>query len=490
MDNPELVDLPLDAPIRPRPRGCAIPLTALQVEFWNHFREGKNSLSRRFCASAVRLLGSLDVDLLQTSIGAVIQRHESLRTRIISVDGILRQHIDPAWAYRLEFIDLVELSSPDAEREVRCQGQEFIDQRVDLALGRLFEAKLWKLSDREHILILALDHIVSDATSYGILNREIWDLYNQGTRGQRFSLPPLPVQFADYAVWQQQTRVAWMRTHGAYWRDRLIGAPRTEFPGDPDQIEGGQPTTATVYIPFGNAFSAKLRELARRKGSPLSLVVMAIYIIVISRWCNQKDLVVAVVSHGRHNCPELAYTIGLIAGFLHLRIERANDDTFHDLLVRVRLELAAAFEHQGSDRVPLIVPDCSTNVQFNWQSAQSTKGLVDHYFLPEFAATVNHEPPWAMKPSVQHDKAERPLRLQSFPVRTIVSPQFAPNFYDTGPTGIYMLVKYAQNLFSAAAIERLGHHMRSVAQEVAEQPGIPIKEINYEAADPLVIHKI
>src|SRR6202000_2033096 len=119
--------------------------------------------------------------------------------------------------------------------------QQFADEPIDLSVGPVFEAALLRISVREHVLILLLDHIVSDAASWGILSKEIWTSYSQAAHGQSSLLPNLSVQFPDYAVWQQRTHGAWLRKHEAYWRGHLSGAPRIRMPRDEGLPEAQQP---------------------------------------------------------------------------------------------------------------------------------------------------------------------------------------------------------------------------------------------------------
>jgi hypothetical protein len=399
--------------------------------------------------------------MLRKSIETVVGRHEALRSRVVTVNGIPTQHIDPPREFHLDVVDLTSRSPVDVEREAKQLAQEFLDQKIDLSADPLFDSKLWKLSDHEYVFISSMDHLFSDGISYGILNREIWELYDQGMKGLPFSLPQLPVQFPDYAVWQQRTHRAWKRKHEPYWRQHMTGVQSVQVPCDV-ALADAVPSVA-LHIPFGNLLSAKLREAARREGTLPSMLVLAIYVIVISRWCDREDLLITYIAHGRYRRSELENMIGFVANLLYLRIRLTKEDTFRELLTRVQLEVSLALEHRDFDRVPDFIPDCSSEAYFNWQPTNSAKGPLDHHFIPESTLI----PTWARKYDAKGKPDSEPS-IVPFPMRSGPT-KFSSTFYDT-TDGIYWAVIYAPNLLAPNTIQKLGHDLKSVAEEVAEHP--------------------
>lgn len=480
----ESAQLSLAAPVRSRAPGCTVPLTAMQLRNWTACaRHGRHS-SRRVCASAVRILGKLDCTLLQRCIETVVRRHEALRTRIITVDGAPRQHIDAVCEYRLETIALPEFSSVDTEREVMRLAQVFLHEEIDLAVGPLFEARLWKLSGQEHVLILALDHMVGDGISYGILNREVWTLFRRGAQPPASALPPVPVQFADYAIWQHLTRDHWTRTNRQYWTERLAGAPRLQLPVDAGSCaQLAQSSVVAQHIPFGQALSAALRAVARREGTLLSLLILSIYVIVISRWSRQNDVVISYVSHGRDRRPELANTIGFIASLLFLRITTTATDSFRTLIHRVALEVSTALEHADFDRVPDFIPECGSEATFNWQSTHSARGPLDHHFVPEISSQLDFAPSWASARNEPCHTTDNALSIRPFPAYcSDGAVKFAPIFYDT-TSGIHLVVMYSPHLLSASALARFRCSLLSIAEYITENPSSRITEMPWTVPD-------
>jgi Condensation domain len=438
----------INIPLEPRPAGCPIPLTAFQHRLWDSISKQDKPLSIRLCAESARVFGPLNVDLLQKSIEVVVLRHESLRTRFVIVDGVPRQHVEPAGDYHLNVVDLAAVSSVKVESEAKRVAQEFIEEHVDLSTGPLFDARLLKLNECEHVLILVVDHMVSDTISWSILSKEIWTSYDQALQGRPFFLPTLPVQFADYAVWQQRTHSAWLEKHEAYWRGRLAGARRTQLRCSERFPETQDPIGVTMlHFSFGKILTTKLRDVARRERTLLSMVFLTIYVAVMSRWCNQDDLIMQFVSHGRHGHSELENMIGFIANHLHFRVEITKGDTFVDLLKRASGEFYSAYQHQDFDRVPDLIPECATDLYFNWRSTK------------------------LKPPPVRHQgEAARSLRIQPFPLKAPASSNlFTPLFSDT-PAGVGVMLVYRHDLVARSTIERFYHDLRFVAEEFARYP--------------------
>lgn len=435
-------------PLRPRAEGCMVPLIAVQRHTWNYYKQ-EPRLSVRICTAAVRVLGPLNTGLLRRSIDAVVQRHESLRTRFVAIDGIPQQHIDSVCQDHWDVVDLAGLPSDGLEAEVRHQTDQFVDEKVDLSTGPLFKAKLFRLSATEHVLILAAEHLISDGVSMEILDREIWTLYGHGGQGRASLLPALPVQFPDYAVWQHQTYGARLQKHYPYWQGRLRGAPNVQIPLDDGMADGSDANVAMVEIPFGDTLSNRLRDTARRERTLLALVVLTVYVIVMSRWCQQADVVVSFASDGRF-LPELEGMTGFLAKVLYLRVEVNEAARLRDVLQQVSREFNAAYEHLDSDWiVPDVVPECATDLGFNWLTT---------YWK------------WARWSADQQRLVDDQVRIQPFPQKVSLQPtKFSPWFSDTA-TGVYVTVLYRTDRFRLSTIERFGQDLRSLANEFIQRP--------------------
>lgn len=439
--------LDLKAPIRRRDPNCIVPLTDNQTDYWHRVARDGIELTTRLRAAAVRIIGSLDMGVLQDSVESVVRRHESLRTQISSENGVpTRQRVLETCGYYLETIDLSASSQGRAEKRARHLAQEFFARKVDLLVEPLFAAAVLKLSRTEHVLLLGLEHMVGDGLSCGILSKEIWAAYQQISQGLPLALPTLPIQFGDYAVWEQQTYEARRDKDEAYWSARTTGAPCVQIPVDPRLTVSEAPVGAILNVPFGKELSNGLRETAQRERTLLPIAVLTVHLVVLSHWCKETDWHVLFVSHGRYGRVELQNMVGFFSRALHLRIEVSRTDSLGDLLRRAHLEFLSASEHK--DLVPRLPPKLNTVQVFNW------------------GGMVTYSARWSVD---QQRRAVTGLRIQPFPVDLRANHEFYPNYSET-PAGIVASVHYRPDLVSGKTVERLGHNMRLVVAELQQRP--------------------
>lgn len=264
---------PTDTPIPRRSSTTRVPMTPAQRVVWNDEARPRMS-DLRTCAINVRVLGPLNTTLLRESVEAIFLRHEALRTRIVEGDGGPEQCVDAIGSGNdlFELVDLTAIEPSKVDETARHLCQSFADQEVDLSFGPLFQAKVYRLSEHEHIFLAGIDHLISDATSFGIVNREVWSFYGKADRGLTLDLPALDVHFPDYVVWRESILDKWCQNHGPYWKSRLAGAPSTELPlDDPRILDETESPGVTAHLPFGRLLSDGLRELARREKTLLPL---------------------------------------------------------------------------------------------------------------------------------------------------------------------------------------------------------------------------
>src|SRR6185369_7788863 len=440
--------LPTNAPLQPRAQDALIPLSGSQRRLWSYaFANGHRSVDA--VASATSVLGSLDVGKLRAAVGGVVERHETLRTRVVGFDIEARHAIDAAQGFELEHFNLAGLVPARAVTEARQIADEYAEQPVDPAKGPLFRAALLTLGESDHVLVTVADHLISDAASAGIITDEVWAAYRNSENAEL--LPAPRVQFADYVVWQSRTYDSWLTQHGAYWRDRLRGASATRLPRDFATDAVPARTAALFTIPFGKKLTAVLRALAVAREIRLPIAVLALHACAMSRWCDQRDLCVSFASHGRHIHPELKGMVGLLASFPHLRIEIAARDDFITLLERVRHEVELAFAHFDFDRALELNPGCGeSDIGFNWTAPEALRN-----------------PAGTVRP------AQDTLVLRPFPLRlSWLGKLFV--FYSNTPAGIVASVTYRSDLFARARVERFGNDLRALARRVAEDPRMPL----------------
>lgn len=440
-----------DIPLEPRPPGAIVPLTPAQAGAWNYAAERGSHLSDvKLCAITTRLLGALDCGRLKMSVEALVRRHESLRTTIGLFDGSLGQQVGTVRDCQFESIDLTGLPRMRAEEEAKRLGQDFADEKINLAEGPLFIAKLFRLSHEENVLIVVADHVIADARSCDIINREIWSLYTQAN-SPSFSLPPLPIQFPDYAFWQQKLFSAAPREHQAYWTHHLADAPCTRLPCDFYRQEEEYAAGDRSHFPLGKVLSDELRELARRERAPLPLLTMSIYAAAMSSWCKQEELVIRALSHGRQGKPELENVIGFIAVPILVRVNVRRSLKPVELLKHIHVEFDTARDHQCFMPCPV-----DTDLWFNWIGdtplQRSRSGALK-------SDRLNAQPFW-MQPSSIFNSSESSFKLKT-------------SFSDT-PAGIVASVAFRDALFKRTTIELFGRNLRRYARAFASCPHSPI----------------
>nr|WP_301340591.1 non-ribosomal peptide synthetase [Myxococcus xanthus] len=328
------------------PRDRALPLSFAQQRLWFLAQLDPDSTVYNVPAS-VRLAGALNVPALKQSFDALVRRHEALRTTFRTEGGSPVQVIDPRGGARLDIVDLRSLPVARREEEAQRIAQEASQRPFDLESGPLLRLALLALSEQDHVLVLVMHHIVSDGWSMGILVRELTELYASFSQGQPSHLPELPLQYADYAVWQRE----WLQgdlldAQLGYWKQRLDGAPRLlELPTDRPRpavqsLEG-------AYVPYslGRGLSEAVHALARREGVTPFMVLLAAFQAVLARYSGQDDVSVGSPIAGRTRA-ETEGLIGFFVNTLVLRTQLEGSQSFRELLARVREVTLGAYAHQ------------------------------------------------------------------------------------------------------------------------------------------------
>ncbi len=287
-----------------------------------------------------RLSGPLDVGALERALAEIVRRHEVLRTTFPDAGGVPVPRIHDGAAWRL---DVMEVAT---EAEARRAAAAEAEEPFDLATGPLLRARLLRLSEREHLLLLTMHHVVSDAWSTGVLHRELGALYEAFREGRSSPLAELPVQYADFAAWQRsllQGEV--LEQQLAYWREQLRGAPALDLPTDRPRPPVLSTRGASRRFAVAPATSRGLGELARRAGATLFMTLLATFDALLHRTTGQRDLAVGTPIAGRTR-PEIEPLVGFFVNTLVIRAAWGGDATFLDLLARVRESCLGAYAHQ------------------------------------------------------------------------------------------------------------------------------------------------
>ncbi|HEX6292516.1 MAG TPA: amino acid adenylation domain-containing protein, partial [Herpetosiphonaceae bacterium] len=339
---------------RPARRDARIPLSFTQQRLWFLSQLQPDSAFYNIVI-AIRIGGRLNCAALEQSLAAIVQRHEILRTTFQVVDGQPTQVISGIHLFRLPVQDLQTL--PDAEREAQVTRlvEHEAQQPFNLAEGPLFRAALLRLRPEQHTLCLNMHHIVADGWSLGIFFRELSALYEIYSTTPPYAiaarlaaaLPPLPTQYADYAIWQRQ----WLQgevleRQRGYWRQQLAGAPpHIDLPTDRPRpaVQTFHGAERSVVLPA--TLVSALAALSQQEGTTLFMTLLAAFKIVLSRYTDQRDIVVGVPIANR-NRSEIEGLIGCFVNTLVLRTDLSGNPTFRELLRRVRETALGAYAHQ------------------------------------------------------------------------------------------------------------------------------------------------
>jgi hypothetical protein len=395
----------------------------------------------------------------------LVARHETLRTTFSERDGQPVQVISEPAQFELPVTDLSHLPADEREAEVgRLSGEEAATP-FDLARGPLLRVKLLRLSEDEHVLLLTMHHIVSDGWSMGVLVREmavLYEWYREGggsSDGEGSPLAELPVQYADFAVWQRE----WLRGEAlerqlSYWRERLRGAPPvlelpTDFPRPAKHRHNGE----THAFELHDDLVGGLKAMSRQEGVTLFMTLLAVFYALLYRYTGREDILVGTNVANRNR----AETEGLIGFFINqlvLRTDLSGDPTYRELLARVRETTLGAYTHQDLPFEKLVEElqperDRSRSLLFQAklevQSAASQQG-------------GGGKPSLTLSPLAIPNKVARyDLYVSLFEL----------------PQGMKGSLLYDADLFRPGTIARMVEHFETLLRAVIERPDARLGEL-------------
>ncbi|MGW4215308.1 amino acid adenylation domain-containing protein, partial [Lentzea sp. NPDC004789] len=333
-------------PPLPEPRRGQPPLSHAQQRLWFlHQLVPDNPFYT--VSFELWLHGNLRVDALGRALTEIVRRHEVLRTSFGSQQGVPTQRIDPPYAMDLTVADLTELPAPHRWARVRQEAAELAAAPFDLSADRLVRARLVALSAREHVLLLTMHHIVADGWSLRVLVRELCALYRAYADGVPSPLPDLPIQYADFAITQQE-RLSGpeLEEQLGYWRQHLSDLPHAlDLPADRPRPALPTYRGAVHSFVIPPDLTGKLRALGNQHSATQFMTLLTAFVALLSRYSGQDDIAVGSPVAGR-NTAQTDDLIGLFVNTLVLRVDATGDLSFADLLRRVRAATLDAYDHQ------------------------------------------------------------------------------------------------------------------------------------------------
>ncbi|MBZ4423339.1 non-ribosomal peptide synthetase, partial [Myxococcus sp. RHSTA-1-4] len=443
-------------PLERVPRTSALPLSFAQQRLWflDQLEPGSHSYN---IPVAVKLTGVVKVEALEQAFEALVLRHESLRTTFEDRNGSPVQVISPKARVHLRVEDLS--SAPEAERSAEATRLiELEAQRpFNLEQGPLLRTTLLKLSEQEHVLVLVMHHIVSDGWSMDVLIREMGALYETCAQGLPSPLPELPLQYADYAVWQREWLAgAVLDAQLAYWKQQLQGAPRalelpTDKPRPAVQTFGGE----SRDFQWPRELWESVKALAHGEGATPFMVLLAAFQTVLSRYSGQDDVCVGSPIANRTR----AETEGLIGFFVNTLVLRARLDgnpTFRQFVHQAREVTLGAYAHQDvpfERLVEALKPERDLSrsplfqVMFILQNTPATELRLPGLTL----AGMNAE-----------------ARTSKFDLSVEMTEQ---------PQGLSVTVVYNRDLFERDTMDRLAGHLRVLLEAAVRAPDTRLADL-------------
>ncbi len=352
-------------PIRPIPRGGPIPLSFAQQRLW-FLNELEPANAIYNVPSIVRLRGSLDLPALEKSVNEIVRRHEALRTRFGTISGGEPVQIVDPW----QFTPITRIAVGNCDGEVRenevlriTEEQTFLP--FDLSAGALFRAVLIEIASDDHVLVLNMHHIVSDAWSVAVIRRELSILYQSFLGGGSSPLEDPAIQYADYAVWQRQVLADdRFEKQMAYWREQLREAPTAiELPTDRPRPVAQTYAGAHKAVVFPKSLLTALKDLSNREGVTLFMTLLAGAQVLLSRYTGEDDIVIGSPVAGRTRM-ETENLVGFFVNTLVLRTSLHGNPSFKEVLRRVKETTLGAYTHQDIPFEKLVEelrPDRSSN---------------------------------------------------------------------------------------------------------------------------------
>lgn len=356
----------LEPKILPRERPDRAPLTFTQLAYWHSYRLAERRVWRGVTAF-VRLKGLIDLDRFRLCVSSIVARHEALRTMIVTPNGIPTLQIGAGSHCELRIDDLTGLSGHLQDLEANRLIEEFLGKSIDVRSDPLSGIQLIRLHDTDHMLVVAMQHIVSDGFSVRILLRDLLSRDLRQANPDDPGLPEIPIQFSDYATWLRSLDHIWINQRGVYWKQRLKGLRRLQLSNSETSPEITQLGCMRVPIHIDGDTTSRLREWCRSRTTTLVMGVLTAYVALVLRWCRASEGMVLFQSDGRHS-QKTHNTLGYFATQLYLKVETHEDVTFTELLKLVTESYCLGHQYADSSylQAHTLRPDISRHSLFNW----------------------------------------------------------------------------------------------------------------------------
>ncbi|QIR40551.1 AMP-binding protein [Tolypothrix sp. PCC 7910] len=438
--------------IKPISRETELPLCLAQERLWflDQLEPGNPFYN---VPIAIHLTGNLNVGILEQSLNEVIKRHEALRTGFLSVEGRPVQVIVPDVKLSLPVVELAE-----ANRDIALRlATDLAQQPFDLTNAPLLRSQLLRLTQKEHILILCMHHIISDGWSIGILIQELAEIYKAFVQGLPSPLPELTIQYADFAYWQRQ----WLqgevfRQQLHYWQQQLSGnIPVLQLPTDRPRPAIQTFTGKKQFFTFTKELSAAVKEFNQREGATQFMTLIAVFKTLLYCYTKQLDILAGSPIVGRTKT-ETQNLIGFFINTLVLRTDFGGNPSFREFLQRVRQVALAAFAHPDVPFEKLV------------EELQPERNLSYNPLFQVMFILQNAPIPAIELPELTLQPQEVDSGTSKFDLKFSIWESAA---------GFQGSLEYKIELFNSTTITRMINHFEMLISRVIENPDIRVDEL-------------
>jgi alpha-ketoglutarate-dependent taurine dioxygenase len=439
---------------RSRETNC-FPLSFSQQRIWFLDQLEPGSFAYNMHVSA-RLTGRLNLAAMRQTVNEIVRRHEILRTVFTIVDDRPVQVITTGEPMALPVADLRQLASPEREERMRKLALEEARRPFALERGPLLRAMLARLDEQEHVALFTMHHIIADGWSMGVLIQEVAALYEAFAKGERSPLADLPVQYADFALWQRERlRGEVVAPHLAYWKQQLGHLPVLNLNIARSCRSVRSFRGKTHQFVLSHTLSESLKDLARRENVTLFMTLLAAFQVLLQYHSGQDDIVVGTDVANRNHA-EIEHLIGFFVNQLVLRTNLSGDPGFRELLGRVREVALGAFAHQD-------LPFDKLVEELNPDRDSGGQPLCQIKIILQNTPTHTTElPGLTLSPvNINHGAAHTDLTL----------------YLTDTKQGLVGSAEYSTDIFSAEAIEELVRDFEILLTEIVKSPDTRLRRL-------------
>ncbi|WP_107666521.1 non-ribosomal peptide synthetase [Cyanothece sp. BG0011] len=453
----EGVDTASPQGIPPRDNSDEIPLSSAQTRLWFLTQLDPDSCAYNL-PGGLKLTGKLNFQALEDSIHEIVQRHEVLRTSFTEIEGEPQARVIPEVTLTIPIIDLRGQSPEATATEVERISREEEETPFNLAKSPLIRLKLLRLTENEYILLLNLHHIVSDAWSKGVFIEELRQLYHAFSQGKPSPLPVLPIQYADFAHWQQKRLQGEALAHQLdYWKQQLAHITPLSLPTDKPRPLTSTFNGASQCFRLPSEVTQQLKALAKQEDATLFMVLLSAFFVLLYRYTQQEDICVGSPIANRSH-PEIEPLIGFFLNTLVFRADLSENPSFLEVLNRVKTVCLDAYDYQDFPFEKLV------------EQLQPERHL-------------NHSPLFQVLFTLQKNTAKENLSLPGLSVAVIEKEWKTAKFdlslnMEETEEGLWGMFEYKTDLFEAETIQRMVGHFLTLLNNILFHPRQSIQTLD------------